>query len=65
MGGCSCSLAGTNACMTCGNGGVRDWHSNQYLYSKKYQMSQGSISKRVIEKFDSEGRLVERITEDI
>lgn len=58
MKACWCSLAGTRACLTCPNSDI-GWNSpKEHLDCIPYKI------KLVIEKFDKDGKLVERITEE-
>lgn len=68
---CCCTLAGTRACDTCSAGPSQGhtitWPLNYGL------TTDGNITidkskekqKRITEKFDKDGKLIERITEDI
>ena len=53
---CWCTLAGTMACKTC----------PKYLQSfgQQYKYTQWNSPKRIIEKYDDKGNLIERITEE-
>ena len=68
---CGCSLSGTRACLTCSNGLVANavplypmpatnWPGEQ---QSEYVVPIIQKTKRVIEKFDEKGNLIERITE--
>lgn len=56
---CWCTLAGTMACKNCPN--------NSYytgLSLKEVEEFYNKKPKRIIEKFDQDGKLIERITEE-
>lgn len=55
---CCCSLAGTNACLTCPNYTIQQW-----VVPKEY-IEVPKKTKRIIEKFNEDGKLIERITEE-
>jgi hypothetical protein len=55
---CCCSLAGTKACITYVNSELGSINPN-YRHWIKYD----TRKPRVIEKFDKDGKLIERITE--
>ncbi len=64
MSSCCCSLAGTRACFTCPNG------PNQYspymtypVYYQNIPQTYPSPSKKITEKYDKDGKLIERIIE--
>ena len=54
---CGCTLAGTKACLTCPNNTIMQWSVPEY--SLRYEPKR----QRIIEKFDKDGKLIERITE--
>jgi hypothetical protein len=57
---CNCSLAGTKACENCMN------LNKTYTLTLPlgfYDMSNKRTSIRTIEKFDKDGKIIERITE--
>ena len=55
---CCCSLAGTVACWTCPNWTIYCFPKSPDNYTFTTPV------KRVIEKFDEKGNLIERITEE-
>ena len=54
---CYCSLAGTRACLTCSKGMIDMMFYPPIYYEKN------KPKERIIEKFDKDGKLIERITE--
>lgn len=61
MPACCCGLAGTNACRTCSNGPL--FYQWDVLPYHRTAWQTPRTPGRVIEKFDTEGKLIERITE--
>jgi hypothetical protein len=57
---CCCSLAGTAACETCSN---RPYNSSRFN-PLDYKLFTPIKTKKVIERFDKDGKLVERIVEE-
>lgn len=61
MGACCCSLDGTRACLSCTN------HQEEFTWtipSGWYeQVKNIPRAKCIIEKFDKDGKIIERITE--
>ena len=57
---CCCSLAGTRACLSCPNGW--EWNGALYWFIPPWVVGEPK-PKRVIEKFDKDGKLIERVTE--
>ena len=61
---CCCSLSGTAACLTCPNGSqYQGYHSFKIVRPVDDNCEVKKV-KRIIEKFDEKGNLIERITEE-
>jgi len=58
MKSCYCMLAGTPACINCHN---NEWSDTNYNWA--IPIHKLHKQKRIIEKFDDKGNLIERITE--
>lgn len=58
---CCCSLAGTQACMRCGR--WREYYGD-WTAPIRYPIEPNVKPKRIIEKFDKDGKLMERIVEE-
>jgi len=56
---CHCSLAGTSACAGCFQNPNAKWFSSLDTHYQPIRKN-----KRVIEKFNQDGKLIERITEE-
>ena len=65
MPACCCSLAGTRACDTCQNGAsqYRGFFINIPIQENPMWEWTTATPKKIIEKFDKDGNLIERITE--
>ncbi len=63
---CCCSLAGTVACFTCPSRYQYEWWRTPYTYYPAYPdiTYPKPHSKKIIEKFDKDGKLIERIVEE-
>jgi len=59
MKACFCTLAGTRACDTCPNS-----PSLRPIFTPFYPAFRTEKTKRIVEKFDEKGNLIERITEE-
>jgi ABC-type uncharacterized transport system auxiliary subunit len=62
MNTCGCTLAGTNACLRCPNSNINYYPSTTWYYPFHSPVITG---KKITEKFDKDGKLIERITEDL
>lgn len=65
---CCCSLAGTDACKTCLNGSVSTF-TNYWNWWQDWYVPEGTgyvknSYKKVTEKYDKDGKLIERIVEE-
>ncbi len=62
---CWCSLAGTAACARCNNNSWSSWYIPYVPYYPTYpDIPMKSPAKKITEKFDKDGNVVERIVEE-
>ena len=61
MSTCCCTLAGTRACENCPNGPMRVPWMGKY---EPIPYVQYPHTRRIVEKFDENGKLIERIIEE-